>query len=70
MGYPQQALYCWAKGYHIDPNNVAALWDRAMLAKELGDLRTVLRLAADAYPVAHLSSLFFFGRLGSRSSVF
>ncbi|KAJ7848411.1 hypothetical protein B0H13DRAFT_2361910 [Mycena leptocephala] len=40
MGYPQQALYCWAKGYHIDPNNVAALWDRAMLAKELGDLRT------------------------------
>ncbi|KAJ7876870.1 TPR-like protein [Mycena olivaceomarginata] len=40
MGYPQQALYCWAKGYHIDPSNVAALWDRAMLAKELGDLRT------------------------------
>ncbi|KAJ7805997.1 hypothetical protein B0H14DRAFT_3882550 [Mycena olivaceomarginata] len=40
MGYPQQALYCWAKGYHIDPSNVAALWDRGMLAKELGDLRT------------------------------
>ncbi|KAJ7648353.1 TPR-like protein [Mycena polygramma] len=40
LGYPQQALYCWAKGYHIDPSNVAALWDRAMLAKELGDLLT------------------------------
>ncbi|KAJ7633881.1 TPR-like protein [Mycena polygramma] len=40
LGYPQQALYCWAKGYHIDPSNVAALWDRAMLAKELGDLPT------------------------------
>ncbi|KAJ7029216.1 hypothetical protein C8F04DRAFT_1043456 [Mycena alexandri] len=40
MGYHQQALYCWAKGYNIDPSNVAALWDRAMLAKEIGDLRT------------------------------
>ncbi|KAJ6568937.1 hypothetical protein B0H19DRAFT_1134257 [Mycena capillaripes] len=40
LGYPQQALYCWAKGYHIDPSNVAALWDRAVLAKELGDLQT------------------------------
>ncbi|KAJ6468532.1 TPR-like protein [Mycena vitilis] len=40
QGYPQQALYCWAKGYHIDPSNVAALWDRAMLAKELGNLPT------------------------------
>ncbi|KAF8209519.1 hypothetical protein K438DRAFT_1904162 [Mycena galopus ATCC 62051] len=40
MGYPQQALYCWAKAYHIDPTNVPVLWDRAMLAKEMGDLRT------------------------------
>ncbi|KAJ7185699.1 hypothetical protein C8R46DRAFT_982456 [Mycena filopes] len=44
LGYPQQALYCWAKAYNIDPTNVAALWDRAMLAKELGDLNTT-RLA-------------------------
>ncbi|KAJ6511189.1 TPR-like protein [Mycena sanguinolenta] len=40
MGHPQQALYCWAKGYHIDPTNMDALWDRAMLAKEIGDFRT------------------------------
>ncbi|KAF7361060.1 TPR-like protein [Mycena sanguinolenta] len=40
MGHPQQALYCWAKGYHIDPTNMPALWDRAMLAKEIGDFRT------------------------------
>ncbi|KAJ7448791.1 TPR-like protein [Mycena latifolia] len=40
MGYPQQALYCWGKGYHLDPTNVAALWDRAMLSRELGDLKT------------------------------
>ncbi|KAJ7511160.1 hypothetical protein B0H11DRAFT_1700558 [Mycena galericulata] len=40
MGYHQQALYCWSKTYHIDPTNVAALWDRAILAKELGDLQT------------------------------
>ncbi|KAJ6486311.1 hypothetical protein DFH09DRAFT_1265926 [Mycena vulgaris] len=44
MGYPQQALYCWGKGYHLDPTNVAALWDRAILARDLGDLRTT-RLA-------------------------
>ncbi|KAJ7263136.1 hypothetical protein B0H12DRAFT_1103519 [Mycena haematopus] len=40
MGYPQQALYCWTKGYRVDPTNVPALWDLAMLAKEMGDLRT------------------------------
>ncbi|KAJ7192484.1 hypothetical protein GGX14DRAFT_552972 [Mycena pura] len=40
LGYPQQALYCWKKGHRIDRSNVAALWDCAMLAKELGDLRT------------------------------
>ncbi|KAJ7734190.1 hypothetical protein DFH07DRAFT_129989 [Mycena maculata] len=44
LGYNQQALYCWAKAYHIDPTNVAALWDRAVLARELGDLQTT-RLA-------------------------
>ncbi|KAJ6622252.1 hypothetical protein B0H10DRAFT_2014932 [Mycena sp. CBHHK59/15] len=40
LGYGQQALYCWGKGYNLDPNNVGALWDRAILAKELGDLKT------------------------------
>ncbi|KAJ7453902.1 hypothetical protein FB451DRAFT_1408776 [Mycena latifolia] len=40
MGYPQQALYCGGKGYHLDPTNVAALWDRAMLSRELGNLKT------------------------------
>ncbi|KAJ7087686.1 hypothetical protein B0H15DRAFT_982935, partial [Mycena belliarum] len=40
LGYPQQALYCWGKGCHLDPTNVAALWDRAVLSRELGDLKT------------------------------
>ncbi|KAJ7116658.1 hypothetical protein C8R44DRAFT_212104 [Mycena epipterygia] len=40
LGYPQQALYCWGKGYHLDPSNVAALWDRAILARDMGDLET------------------------------
>jgi general transcription factor 3C polypeptide 3 (transcription factor C subunit 4) len=41
MGYNQQALYCYRKLYSLDPANVDALWDRASLAKEMGDLRTV-----------------------------
>jgi tetratricopeptide (TPR) repeat protein len=43
MGYNQQALYCYRKLYSLDPNNVDALWDRASLAKEMGDLRIVRR---------------------------
>ncbi|KAI0738457.1 TPR-like protein [Daedaleopsis nitida] len=39
LGYNQQALYCYGKIYHLDPTNVAALWDRAFLAKEIGDLK-------------------------------
>ncbi|TFK37274.1 hypothetical protein BDQ12DRAFT_736397 [Crucibulum laeve] len=39
-GYNQQALYCYRKVYSLDPTNVDALWDRASLAKEIGDLRT------------------------------
>ncbi|KAH9476509.1 Transcription factor tau subunit sfc4 [Psilocybe cubensis] len=39
-GYKQQALYCYRKVYSLDPTNVHALWDRASLAKEMGDLRT------------------------------
>ena len=41
LGYNQQALYCYGKMYHLDPTNVNALWDRASLAKEIGDLKTV-----------------------------
>ncbi|KAI0629317.1 TPR-like protein [Trametes polyzona] len=40
LGYNQQALYCYGKLYHLDPTNVNALWDRASLAKEIGDLKT------------------------------
>ncbi|KAI0664249.1 TPR-like protein [Cubamyces menziesii] len=40
QGYNQQALYCYGKMYHLDPTNVNALWDRASLAKEIGDLKT------------------------------
>ncbi|KAF8883905.1 hypothetical protein CPB84DRAFT_1750548 [Gymnopilus junonius] len=39
-GYNQQALYCYRKVYSLDPANVDALWDRASLAKEMGDFRT------------------------------
>ncbi|KAF8636092.1 hypothetical protein AX17_003797 [Amanita inopinata Kibby_2008] len=40
VGYKQQALYCYRKLYSLDPTNVDALWDRASLATELGDLKT------------------------------
>ncbi|KAF8957215.1 hypothetical protein BDZ97DRAFT_1924824 [Flammula alnicola] len=39
-GYNQQALYCYRKLYSLDPTNADALWDRASLAKEMGDFRT------------------------------
>ena len=39
-GYNQQALYCYRKLYRLDPTNVDALWDRASLAREMGELRT------------------------------
>ena len=39
LGYHQQALYCYGKIYHLDPTNVGALWSRASLAQEIGDLR-------------------------------
>ena len=41
LGFIQQALYCYRKLSTLDPTNVDALWDRASLAKESGDLRTV-----------------------------
>ncbi|KAE9396193.1 TPR-like protein, partial [Gymnopus androsaceus JB14] len=39
LGFHQQALYCYRKVYSLDPSNVDALWERAVLAKEIGDLR-------------------------------
>lgn len=43
-GYNQQALYCYRKVYSLDPMNVDALWDRASLAKEIGDFKIVSTL--------------------------
>ncbi|KAF5345552.1 hypothetical protein D9758_012000 [Tetrapyrgos nigripes] len=42
LGHHQQALYCYRKVYSLDPSNVGALWDRASLAKEIGELKNVL----------------------------
>ncbi|KAJ3836438.1 hypothetical protein F5878DRAFT_259541 [Lentinula raphanica] len=39
LGFNQQALYCYRKLYSLDPSNVDALWDRATLAKEIGELK-------------------------------
>jgi hypothetical protein len=41
MGFNQQALYCYGKVHSLDSSNLNALWDRASLAKEIGDNRTV-----------------------------
>ena len=41
MGFNQQALYCYGKVHSLDPSNLNALWDRAALAKEMDDNRTV-----------------------------
>ncbi|KAJ7266948.1 hypothetical protein B0H12DRAFT_140673 [Mycena haematopus] len=40
LGYYQQALYCWSKLSSLDPANVNAQWDRALLARDIGDLKT------------------------------
>lgn len=40
MGYNQQALYCYRKVYSLDPTNIQALWERAVLAKSIGDFKT------------------------------
>ncbi|KAL4243959.1 Transcription factor Tfc4/TFIIIC-102/Sfc4 [Abortiporus biennis] len=39
LGLHQQALYCYRKLYLADTSNTEALWDRALLAKEVGELR-------------------------------
>lgn len=40
-GFNKQALYCYGKVASLDPSNINALWDRASLAKELGEYRIV-----------------------------
>ncbi|KAJ6611013.1 TPR-like protein [Mycena sp. CBHHK59/15] len=40
LEYNRQALYCWRKVSSLDPANVNAQWDRASLAREMGDLKT------------------------------
>ncbi|KAJ3497276.1 hypothetical protein NMY22_g19715 [Coprinellus aureogranulatus] len=40
LGHNQQALYCYRKVNTLDPTNVDAYWDRASLAKEIGDFKT------------------------------
>ena len=52
MGLSKQALYCYSKAYSLDPTNVDALWDRAILAKEMGQINTV---RAAPFPVFHLA---------------
>lgn len=41
LGYTQQALYCYSKANSLDPTNLGPWWDRATLAREVGDLRVV-----------------------------
>ncbi|KAJ6595740.1 hypothetical protein DFH09DRAFT_146419 [Mycena vulgaris] len=40
LGYNLQALYCWGKLASLDPANINAQWDRALLARDMGDLKT------------------------------
>lgn len=40
FGFLQQALYCFRKACSLNPHDVNAQWERAVVAKELGDLRT------------------------------
>ena len=52
LGFSKQALYCYSKAYNLDPTNVDALWDRAILAKEMGQTNTVRNtLPVVVYPL-------------------
>ena len=53
LGFNQQALYCYTKLYSLDPDNVDALWDRATLAREMHDLRTV-GVSSSSFTLTHL----------------
>jgi len=49
MGFSKQALYCYSKAYSLDPTNVNTLWDRAILAKEVGQINTVRPVLPTAF---------------------
>ena len=53
MGFSKQALYCYSKAYSLDPTNVDALWDRAILAKEMGQINTVSATPFTVFHSAH-----------------
>ncbi|KAF7318926.1 hypothetical protein HMN09_00228400 [Mycena chlorophos] len=40
LGYTRQAIYCLGKLVSLDPTNINAQWDRALLSRELGDYKT------------------------------
>ena len=52
MGFSKQALYCYSKAYSLDPTNVNTLWDRAILAKEIGQINTVRPVLPAAFGTA------------------
>lgn len=55
MGFTKQALYCYSKAYSLDPTNVDALWDRAVLAKEVGQINTVRAVLPIGFGPVHRS---------------
>ena len=55
MGLSKQALYCYSKAYSLDPTNVNTLWDRAILAKEIGQTNTVRLVLPAAFDPARRS---------------
>lgn len=63
IGYSQQALYCYRKAYSLDPTNVDALWDRASLAKNIGEFKTVrtpsIRPASQPHIIFQARNAFF-----------
>ena len=56
MGFSKQALYCYSKAYSLDPTNVNTLWDRAILAKEIGQINTVRPVLPAAFDTARHSN--------------
>ena len=56
MGFSKQALYCYSKAYSLDPTNVNTLWDRAILAKEIGQINTVRPVLPAAFGTARHSN--------------
>jgi len=50
MNYPsKEAPYCCSKTCSLDPTNVNTLWNRATLAKEIGQINTVRPVLSTAF---------------------